>query len=218
MRTQEIEKAAATARRNLAQAEADFNATLARNSARWAAEEMAHIERVNQMTNEVEMLEKRKEVALQPTIAREEAADKREKALEIRENQALKREQENEIVAEQLQDKLDEVGEREQDVAHATQRIESQKQGIAEQQEQTRAGVKKLSMAMANFEQYKADTNAKIDERKTVLTLWDNNLVAREAKLIAKDKLLGEVGKKLADERESLQAAWDEFKQLSPPK
>lgn len=92
MRMQELNKAADIARKNLAEAEADFNATLARNRERWAQEEAEHVSRTHEMEQEIYTLENRKKASLESN------------------------QDDLEALAEKLQDKLDAVGEKEQDL------------------------------------------------------------------------------------------------------
>ena len=62
IRTQEILKAEQDARLKLANAEADFNNTLAKNRDKWAKEEETHSTRVREMNTEIENLELQKQI------------------------------------------------------------------------------------------------------------------------------------------------------------
>lgn len=220
MRTQELEKAAQKARINLADAEADFQATLARNRLQWATEEREHSQRIAEMTVEVKALEKRRETALKPVNQLEQEARARLQEAIDYEAKVKEREEHVEAWAEILQDQLDAVGAKEQDIIWKAQTIEAQKKGIAEQQEQTRTGIKHLNQLTADFHASVQKAEKELDERKTALFLWDRSLQAKEAKQKRVIVKLQNMVIKIADDRTTLKSAWDELerKRLSPKK
>ena len=204
LRTSDLEKAASQARINLAKAEAEFNATLAKNRTFWAEEEQEHAARKQEMTSEIEELENRKKQALEPVYLLQNQLEKRLKDTEALISQTEEQKAYNEDLRLKLEDKLDEVGEREQDVLRETQKLEGRKQSVDLQSEQTVEGIKRLNDSINAFLIQKEDTESRLDqirldldlekqnvendkrslERKMeTLTDWENKLKTRETLL-----------------------------------
>ena len=204
LQTSDLEKAASQARINLAKAEAEFNATLAKNRTFWAEEEQEHAARKQEMLSEVEELENRKKQALEPVYLLQNQLEKRLKDTEALISQTEEQKAYNEDLRLKLEDKLDEVGEHEQDVLRETQKLEGRKQSVDLQSEQTVEGIKRLNDSINAFLIQKEDTESRLDqirldldlekqnvendkrslERKIeTLTDWENKLKTRETLL-----------------------------------
>jgi hypothetical protein len=207
LRTEEIEKAAKEARLRLANAEADFNTTLARNRDQWAKEEQEHSTRIEEMSNEIRILEARKEVALEPVYE----LKKRYEA-ELAEVQRVlaitnKKQQDNEELSEHLQDKLDEVGGREQDVLREIQRLQIQKEGIELQKQQTIDGIKALNNQIMELQYNQIRDGKLLDDRQTALFLQETSLKDREIVLQERKESLDLREKRLIASQNLLEAA-----------
>jgi hypothetical protein len=190
LRTSDIEKAASQARINLAKAEAEFNATLAKNREIWANEEQEHATRKQEMTSEVEVLEERKKQALEPLSLFQKDLEKQKKELDdlsinVKISEAL-----NEELKERLEDKLDEVGEREQDVLRETQILEGKKESVEIQSEQTVQGIKRLNDSINAFLIQKEDTESRLDQIRLDLDLEKQNVDNNKRSLERKEQTL----------------------------
>lgn len=218
LRTQEVEKAAEQSRKNLASAEADFNATLARNLEVWAREEELHNKRVVEMEKETESLEAKRLNALIPIgVIKKGAEDRMKEAVDFM-AKLRKRESDAECLVERLETQLDSVGQREQDVKQAEKRLGLQKEGIERQKQSSILGSKRLSEEIAKFAHEREKAEKDIDERKTAIYLQERSLIAKEQVQKRTDKSLNDLAKRLEDERETLARAWAELKRLSPYK
>lgn len=204
MRAQEVEAMAKKANINLAMAEADFNATLARNRAKWALEEEEHEQTVKGMTQEVEALEERKKQALIPIQLYKEEADKI--MLETRGilNDSKAKDEQSEFLQEKLEDKLTDVGDRELAVAESEVRLELKKQGIETQQQQTKDGIANLSKSMLDFHLFKENEENSLQQRKEEVALAEINFNAKTEKYKRDLEALRVLQIQLRDERETL--------------
>ena len=175
LRTKELDKASEQARLNLAKAEADFNATLAKNRTLWANEEHEHSERIKEMSSEIQVLEKRKEIALEPVYLLQNKLEKRLNDIDVTSTQLKEKEAYNEDLRSKLEDKLDEVGEREQDVLRETQILEGKKESLEIQSEQTKQGIKRLNDTISTFLTTKEAEENRLDQIKIDLALQKQN-------------------------------------------
>lgn len=190
LRSQEMQKVADKTRKELANAEADFNQTLAKNRNIWAKEEEEHSNRIREMDSEIKVLEREKQIALEPIeIFRKQATDELLKATALKEKLEIK-EKEIETLDEKLQDKLDKVGQEEEDNLKESQRLELQKQGIESQKQAVVAGAKRLSSQIVDFTETKKQAEKNIDERKTAITLIEVSLSSKETNLKNKESEL----------------------------
>lgn len=214
LRTKELNEAASVARRNLADAEADFKTTLARNRVIWAREEDDHSIRVEEMNKEIEVLDNKKSSALVPIeIYKKQAEDlmnEAKNALEM----VKTREDEVEDLNQRLQDKLDATGAKEQDLGKLEQQLILKQQGIELQQDQTKTGIKKLSEQIAEFTLAKQQAEKDIDERKTALVLWDRTLQAEAEKQKRTYKEMEDWSIRLKLERNLLDKNWKLLKHI----
>lgn len=220
MRTQELEKAAAQARKRLADSETDFNTMLANNRSKWAQEELEHTQRLKEMNAEIDALEAKKLNALIPLgILKNGVYDRMQDATVFLSDLRMREERVDELT-EMFEEKLDTVGKREQDIMTISTRIESQKEGIALQQQQTVDGIKALNKQLQEFTEYTKATQVALDADKARLAAWHEELDTKEQAQAQTKQTLQETTIKLADDRQVLQDAWDELRRremrLSP--
>lgn len=216
LRTKEINEVSEKSRKELAQAQMDFNNALADFKERWAKEEEEHDKRMVEMKAEIQVLEDKRKQALIPISIEMDKANRLLDEAKGRLSQVKEKEVENQETAEKLQDRLDEVGQREQDVKFKEKKLEFQEQGIIQQTQFIKENNQKLSKQLSDFLSYKNAIEKDIDERKTALVLWDRTLQNKEEVLKRTDKAQKEVGVRLKEERINLDKAWKELKPLSP--
>lgn len=204
LRTQELQKAEKEARLNLARAEADFNATLAKNQEKWAEEEEKHLQTLKEIDTEVENLKIERQVLLQPIEQiKKEAEDKLAEAFEYL--ASLKpREEEIEVLKEKLEDRLDEIGAKEQDLIHREQTVVNQEKNIALQTEQITTGGQRLALETATFIKEKQTVEKDIDKRKTEVRLVEISLDAFKQKLDTREKGLNSFADRLQKVKEEI--------------
>jgi hypothetical protein len=215
MRTKEMADAATKIRKELANAEADFKLMLSRNNHKWALELEAKEEELKALEREVAALENRKAQALIPIDLYKKQADELMVLAKSVMEEAKTKAQENEDLAELLEDKLDKAGQSFQDNIALRAKLEQREAGIVLQGQQVVEGNKALNKRINEFAVARLAAEKDIDERKTVLTLWDRTLVAKEEKLNNRTKELEVWAKQLVDQRETLERA---MKRLSPLK
>ncbi len=209
-RIKELDAASDKARKNLANAEADFNATLAKNRTQWAIEEEDHAKRLLAMKDEIDKLEAKRLNALIPIgIIKKGAEDRMEEAT-IFLAQLRQREEHAEDLRELLEDKLDKVGQFEQDLIIKDQQLESKRLGLIEQANLVTEGIQQLNQETLEFGLTRTKAEANIHERKTSLALLEATLVAKQDTQRRTGKALEALATRLADERIILQKAWDE--------
>lgn len=211
IRNQELDKAAKEARIELANAESEYQTALARNRKNWALEEQEHEERVKERNIEIDRLEAKRLNAMIPINILKESAEEQLAEAETYVASIRKREEDNEILAEQLQNKLDEVGAKEQDLIKLSQELQIKSDSLIQQQASTVAGIKSLNTEMAKFAIDRGVDEERINQRKTELALIERTLVTKAAKLKYAEKDLEDLRIVLADERGTLQRAWQEL-------
>lgn len=211
IRTQELDKAENEARRNLANAEADFFATLARHREQWALEEEAHHQRVIEQQAELAALEVQKLNALIPFKILKDGTLERLGDAEAYLKQLQDREERNDDLAELLEDKLDATGVKEQDLLKWEQKLVIQQDNVDRQTKATTTAANLLSEQVAEFMAYKiseqkgmASTLLSLQEREQTISITEVNLSDKAIELL-------EQAARLADERTVLARAWDEL-------
>lgn len=214
LRTQELEKAESAARRNLANAEADFNTTLAKNRQSWAIEEEEHAKRVLEQKAELTVLEAQKLNALIPFKILKDGTLERLGDAEAYLLQLRQREEDNEILADHLEDKLDKVGAKEQDLLRKEKELEVRADGLERQSASTATATKLLSEQVAEFVSYKTMEEKKINEIKIELAIREGDITAKEGELEANGARLEALAIRLADERQVLDRAFAEVRRL----
>jgi hypothetical protein len=215
IRTQEILKAEQEARLKLANAEADFNNTLAKNREKWALEEEYHEKRVREQKQEVDHLEAQRLNALIPidnlkASAEEQLNDAEQYAKKLRE-----KEEYNDDLTEKLQDKLDRVGQKDQDLKQKELELKIREEGIERQSQNTIIGTEKLNNELMAFSAYKEKEETILQQKRLLADRTEESLAIREAELIKKTKEVNDRAVRLADERGVLQRAWNELKRKS---
>lgn len=213
LRTQEMQKVADKTRKELANAEADFKQALVRQREEWIKHEEEHEERVQQMSHEIKVLEKRKEQALIPINIYKDQADLLMSTAQDVKNRAESHEKEVELLQELLEEKLDKVGQKEQDLTRLEKQLLVKQTGLVQQTDLVKEKTELLNQKMLEFAQYQAEQEQIINERKTALVLLDRSQEAREKKLKELDEALNKKAKVLEDQRKTLERA---FKRLSP--
>lgn len=215
LRTKETDAAAERSRKALAQAEANFNGTLARQRHIWATEEEEHTKDIKIRQKEVDELETRKAKALIPIELYKAQADSYMAEAKHIFEQAKKREDDAEELSEKLQDKLDELGSREQDIVLAERDLVLKQAGLDRQALDIVSSNRLLNREIMNFATVRTKAEQDIHERKTALTLWERTLISKENNLKRTEVGLNSLAKKLEDDRATLDRA---FKRLSPLK
>lgn len=183
IRTQEIKDALNSANKMFARAQTDFNDMLARNRETWAQEEARHVTRVTEMAKEIEILEARREKALEPIEEMmKQAQEELKKGLTL----IVKNEAWSATLSdteERLEEKLSEVGEREVDVSWREDQVLIKEDATKVQIGITQRGIMALEQSQKEFESYKEQENMVIIRRKEELRLEEINLIAREHKI-----------------------------------
>jgi hypothetical protein len=217
LRVKELEEESDKVRKELANAEADFNSSLARNRNKWANEEQEHTKRVNEREQELKILEeKRLELLVPVDIITKGAKNRLEEANKFLET-LREREAKAEELSEILQDKLDEVGEREQDVIKTSQELLIRSQSVDLQSRQVKNSVEDLNASRAEFAQIRKDAETDIQKRKVALFLAEQSVVDREIVIAEKYKDLEIRELQLADRQKTLAIAYREMERLSSP-
>lgn len=211
IRTQEINKAEQEARQKLANSQADFQLTLARNRQQWATEEEIHIKRVQEMQQELNTLEVQKLNSLIPFDILKEGTDERMRDAETFLTNLRQREEYAEDLAEKLQDKLDETGQKEQDLLKKQKEIEVREIGLENQSHSITTGSLKLSEEISTFVAKREEVEKDIKTRLDNLSLLEQSLNEKEEELKQVQKINNETAIRLADERGVLDRAWKEL-------
>ena len=213
IRTQEVLKASDKARKEMANAEADFKQMLLGQKARWMREEEEHSIKAKEMEAEIRDLENRREQAMIPVKFMQDEANKQFQIAQVATKLAQGRMEEAEAYQEALEDKLDAVGQREQDVIAKEKQLDVKESILQSQEEMTTKGTADLIQKLIEFENTRKKIEKDIDERKTAIRLRDLSQEARQDKLNRKEKELADWAKRLEDERGTLERA---FARLSP--
>ena len=211
IRTQEILKAEQDARLKLANAEADFNNTLAKNRDKWAKEEETHSTRVREMNTEIENLELQKLNTLVPFNILKEGVYADMSDAEAYLKKLRDREEYNDDLTERLQDKLDDVGAREQDLKQKILEVSIREDGLQRQSQNTNIATEKLNNELMAFAVYKKENEDLLLQRRLIADRTDEGLVMRELELNKKTKEVNDRAIRLADERGVLDRAWKEL-------
>lgn len=216
LRTKELNHASDKARKRLANAEADFKATLARQRLQWAQGEEEHAKRTKEMDAEVTALEKRKEQALIPIAMYSKQADeKMSEALECL-NNAKVREAEVQEFSDRLEDRLDAVGEREQEVSKKEKQLLVRTQNIEHQELVIQGNAKGIDKKWIELIESQKKSDQEIFTKNEEFLLKERTLLAKEESLKRTEQTLSDLDKKLKDERGTLERAFARLKPLSP--
>lgn len=213
LRIKEMNEASDKARKQLANAQAEFNLILSQNRVRWANEEEEHGKRLSQMIKEIDILEAKKVQALIPIEMYKKEADELFNEAQKTLDQAKEKETKADELTERFQDKLDELGAREQDIIKVEQKLSLQQQGILIQQEQTKTGIKQLNKTIEEFTVTKQNEEKELADKKVNLILLERTLIAKEETLKQTEQSLNSLARQLEDRRATLERA---FKRLSP--
>ena len=211
IRTQEILKAEQDARLKLANAEADFNNTLAKNREKWALEEEEHYKRAREMDTEIKNLELQKLNMLVPFDILKDGVYSDMKDAENFLISLRNREEYAEDLTEKLQDKLDDVGAREQDLKRKTFEIQIKEEGLKQQATNTIIGTERLNKELSDFAVYKRDTEDLLVQKLKAIDDREFSLAGRELDLEKREKDVNDRNIRLADERGVLDRAWREL-------
>lgn len=212
LRAKESQEALRKSRQELAESQAEFSSTLAKNRERWAQEERDHEIRVREMESEVKGLEAKKVVALAPLEERDRELSDWESFLTRWDGEVSQSEIENGDRANLLEDRLDEVGKREHECADREAKIASLEAGIAVQAESTREGSKVLSRAMLALSQDRLAAQAWIRDEQEKLSMEQSSIASRRESMDRTSRELDELRIRLLDERGTLDRAWRELK------
>lgn len=192
LRTQELNVAADKARKNLANAEADFKTTLAKNLEIWAKEEETHSNRVKEMSGEISQLEAKRAEALVPVTKLQQEAEELIAQYTLKNKETETKNTELEELREKLENKLDEIGQEKQDFLKARQKLELQQQGLDQQVENTKIGIKKLSAEIANFAAIREQAEKQVKERQTTVSLLESSILSKDSQLKTKEAQLSQ--------------------------
>lgn len=208
LRIKETQEAIKKLNMNLANAEADFASTLARQNKEWAKQEEDHAARVKEMQKEIETLEEKRRIALIPVeTLKKEASELMQLAKDSLEKNKAK-ESELEDIQMHLEDLLDEAGARKIDLLEFEKRLDVREKGIGQQAEQSKNGAEKLSKAMQDFQVYMATEGAKLLEERKELELLRINLEAKAEKNLRDSQEVRKEGRVLEDQRATLERAF----------
>jgi len=214
LRSQEIQKIADKTRKELANSQADFYNTLAKQKEIWVKEEEEHSQRVKERQQEIQTLEAKKLSLMVPFTVLKEGTEKKVKDAENFLKDLKEKEQRVEELTERLEDKLDKTGEKEQDLKQWEQRLIIKQQGIDQQFKNTADSAKQLTAEIASFTADKQKADQEINQRKTELALIEQTLIAKRDSLLRTESSLNDLAKQLQDEREVLKRAFEEVKRM----
>lgn len=144
LRAQEINDLARRTDAELARTQADFNTALAQNRAKWALEEEEHAQRVKDMTQEIDALERRKTDALTPLKLYKDEADKLLADAKDIVTRATQKEAQADYLQEKLEEKLSEVEDRENDLRKREQEYEIARSGLELQRQQFQVQISRV--------------------------------------------------------------------------
>ena len=214
LRVKETTDVVLKTRQRLAEAESDFNKTLAKNREKWAEEEESHFKRVKDMESEIDVLEAKKLNALIPLgILKEGTYDKMEDAVNFL-TQLRQREKTLDDSVELLENRLDEVGEKEQNLKQLENRLFLREEGIKRQEENIRINNELLTNQLAEFATTKLKAENNITERITAVILKERSVDAKDELNKRNIKALEDKERALIDERETLARAWKELERM----
>jgi hypothetical protein len=211
LRAQDAQDALRDARMELSKAQADFSKTLAENRDRWSREEQEHEARKKEIEAEITDLLARRAEALVPLDEMKLQLDERESKLNVRGQEISQLEVDNAERMELLEDKLDLAGKKMKDLEAREVNLALQESGSALQAESTRAGTKRLSERVKQLVEDKLSSIAWLKSEKEKLDTEKWAIESRKLSLDRTDTALAELGIRLADERKTLDSAWQEL-------
>lgn len=192
----------------LADAEASFNAALARHRERWAKEEEEYAIRKDTMEKEALLLEKRKAQALIPIAEIEEKAHTILTEAERKLSSVLQQETEIEELKESLFQTIDEYSEKESSLEKEHGLLERRKKAVQEEEAMISLNRKNLSESIITFNAYVQGEQGAIAREKTSIFLRERSLESRNDMLAKREKRLEADTIRLNDGRETLKRAF----------
>lgn len=211
IRIEEVRKSIKDVNIRLANAEADFMSTLARQREAWAKEEEEHAARKVSMQSEIEELENKRVNLLIPVgILQKSVPERLNEASDFLVKLRI-RERDVQETAELLEDKLDAVGEREVDVAREEKKQKAERLGIEEQRNSIIAQSERMSAEIVSFTEKKKKEEEDLEKRKTAVFLRERTVEERLESIRRTESALNDADNRIQSERITLQKAWDEL-------
>lgn len=180
--------------KQLAEAEADFQQTLASQRARWALEEKEHSDDIERRHREIAILEEKKRDALMPIEElRRQLESSLEASLKVRAEYERKQ-HECDQLEEVLTTRIDDAQTVKDEAQNLSEMLRRRSEGIELQEEQTRTGARFLSEEIERFRVMKAKFESdcslreislqgeeqKIRSQQFALEVRENSLLERE--------------------------------------
>jgi hypothetical protein len=212
LRIQEIEDLSKKANAKLANVEADFANSLAKNREKWAIEVEEKQKMMEEMDQEIKKLEDRKIQALIPV-----ELDKKRILKELKDSKVtFERLKKKEITVDKLSDilgqKLTDCEDREHLIEIEEQKQKIARQGIESQQNTTKLGAEKLSKEIIAFNEKQKLEDSLLLERKNKISIIEINFEAKLDKYIRDLDALKIWETQLKDERAILERAFERLK------
>ena len=202
-------------RKDLIEAEAEFQRTLVKNRTDWEKEYEAHAREVKRMAAETEEAKARLlSFAVPYDILKEGDEGRIKKAKELL-SLVQKQKSDNEERAELLQDKLEEVGDRELRVSDREGLVQAKEKHLELRAEKASQVDSNLAKAVADFNAKSEAKRQELKKRENSVEIAEKNIESQLKGIKAKESDFEAKERRLRDERGVLERAWNEFRRLT---
>ena len=208
-RTQDIKETLDKERTSLNNIKAEFDKTLANQRVQWITEEETALLKIKALNEEVEKLNRARELSLIPIDIERKRVDnvlmEANEALSLATN---KQKYADEMV-ENLQDRLDEVSENEQALKQREEHLFAREKGCEAQEKATKANAEALTVQVQSWIADVTKKDAELQERKTAIELQEITLNERVLDLEAREQQITKDKSLIYSQRMALKAALD---------
>lgn len=214
-RVETLRKEIIEAQNELGTIKSKFDLTMAEQRKFWAEEEEKHLVKIEKLQKEVVALEERQKVAHFPIApAERKAYDNLEKSKQTLLEANLQKAK-NEELEELLHEKIDNLSETETNLKEREAKIKVSETNLDYQRLQVKALTDDLSKKWSEFYVVSSEKDKEIGEQKRLIEIHRKDLDRREDELLESQLRLKDEKEKVASDRLTLKAAFEELRKRS---
>lgn len=204
LRAQELDTLIRAKRKELEDLDKQVLSSFSEKATKNYEEEELWKEKIRQMTEEVENLERRKKIALVPLEQREKEVEDKISALSKREELVAIKESDIESTKEILQRRLDEVSEREQEATDYSITLNNRRFNIEFQEAEMKRNMEAITKIIAESLVEADKARAEAARRKAILKGRDVSITEREKNVEMQEASFANRERKITDQYQSL--------------
>lgn len=197
---------------SIAKAEADFQRTLADNHKQWEREWSEYQEEVKRIKKNIHnLIAEEISIAIPFNILKEGSDNRLETAQHLL-AKVRKQDEDNETLKELLEEKLIDVGDREEEAKGLEAKLLIRESYLGDRKKEIDESSDRLAISIKQFDIDVTQKRKDLRDRETGLNLKEKTLESQGESFLGRERDIQNREKRIRDEREVLQRAWDEIK------